>query len=42
MIVLGIDCGSEITGFGVVDVSSPKLRFVDAGAIRVSATASTS
>jgi len=37
MIVLGIDCGSEITGFGVVDGSSPKLRFVDAGAIRVSA-----
>jgi crossover junction endodeoxyribonuclease RuvC len=37
MIVLGIDCGSEITGFGVVDGSAPKLRFVDAGAIRVPA-----
>src|SRR4051812_49430183 len=37
MIVLGIDCGSEITGFGVVDGSSSKLRFVDAGAIRVPA-----
>src|SRR4051812_13860159 len=37
MIVLGIDCGSEITGFGVVDGSASKLRFVDAGAIRVAA-----
>jgi crossover junction endodeoxyribonuclease RuvC len=37
MIVLGIDCGSEITGFGVVDGSGGKLRFVDAGAIRVPA-----
>jgi len=34
MIVLGIDCGSEITGYGVVDGSAGKLRFVDAGAIR--------
>jgi crossover junction endodeoxyribonuclease RuvC len=37
MIVLGIDCGSEITGYGVVDGSGAKLRYVDAGAIRVSA-----
>jgi crossover junction endodeoxyribonuclease RuvC len=37
VIVLGIDCGSEITGFGVVDGSHGKLRFIDAGAIRVSA-----
>jgi len=37
MIVLGIDCGSEITGYGVVDGSGAKLRYVDAGAISVSA-----
>src|SRR5438105_282489 len=37
MIVLGIDCGSEITGYGVVDGAGGKLRYVDAGAIRVSA-----
>ena len=37
MIVLGIDCGSEITGYGVVDGAGGKLRFIDAGAIRVSA-----
>jgi crossover junction endodeoxyribonuclease RuvC len=37
MIVLGIDCGSEITGYGVVDGSGGKLRYIDAGAIRVSA-----
>lgn len=36
MIVLGIDCGSEITGYGVVDGSGGRLRFVDAGAIRIS------
>src|SRR6266404_6047519 len=35
MIVLGIDCGSEITGYGVVDGAGGKLRYVDAGAIRV-------
>jgi crossover junction endodeoxyribonuclease RuvC len=37
MIVLGIDCGSEITGYGVVDGDGGKLRYIDAGAIRVSA-----
>ena len=36
MVVLGIDCGSEITGYGVVDGSGGKLRYIDAGAIRVS------
>src|SRR3954464_1217347 len=36
MIVLGIDCGSEITGYGVVDGGSRALRLVDAGAIKVS------
>src|SRR6478672_6182744 len=36
MIVLGIDCGSEITGYGVVDGDGRALRLVDAGAIKVS------
>src|SRR3954469_2987245 len=36
MIVLGIDCGSEITGYGVVDGDGRALRMVDAGAIKVS------
>jgi crossover junction endodeoxyribonuclease RuvC len=36
MIVLGIDCGSEITGYGVVDGDGRALRIVDAGAIKVS------
>src|SRR4051812_34666550 len=37
MIVLGIDCGSEITGYGVVDGAGGKIRYIEAGAIRVSA-----
>jgi crossover junction endodeoxyribonuclease RuvC len=37
MIILGIDCGSEITGYGVVDGTGGKVRYVDSGAIRVSA-----
>ena len=36
MIVLGIDCGSQITGYGVVDGAAGKLRYIDAGAIRPS------
>lgn len=36
MIVLGIDCGSEITGYGVVDGDGRALRLVDSGAIKVS------
>jgi crossover junction endodeoxyribonuclease RuvC len=37
MRVLGIDCGTELTGYGVVDADpSAKLRCVDCGAIRVS------
>ncbi len=36
MRVLGIDCGTEFTGFGVVDqLSGSELRFVAAGAIRL-------
>src|SRR5438270_7469239 len=34
MRVLGIDCGTEFTGFGVVEQAEPgKLRYVAAGAI---------
>lgn len=36
MRVLGIDCGCEITGYGVVELSSDeRLSFVAAGAIRL-------
>src|SRR5437870_4196880 len=35
MRVLGIDCGSEITGYGVVDEAQGELRFIDAGCIRL-------
>jgi len=37
MRVLGIDCGSEITGFGVVELAHGKLRYIGAGAIRLKA-----
>jgi crossover junction endodeoxyribonuclease RuvC len=37
MRVLGIDCGTEFTGYGVVDAGvSAKLLCIDCGAIRVS------
>jgi crossover junction endodeoxyribonuclease RuvC len=39
MRVLGIDCGSERTGFGVVDTDGRTHRFVTAGVIRTSASA---
>lgn len=34
MLILGIDPGSRITGYGVVDVSTPKPRYVASGCIR--------
>ena len=34
MRILGIDPGTAITGFGVIDCEGPKFRFVDAGVIR--------
>jgi crossover junction endodeoxyribonuclease RuvC len=37
MRVLGIDCGSEVTGYGVVDLAGGKLRYIAAGAIRLKA-----
>jgi crossover junction endodeoxyribonuclease RuvC len=39
MRVLGIDCGCERTGFGVVDTDGRTHRFVTAGVIRTSAAA---
>jgi crossover junction endodeoxyribonuclease RuvC len=37
MRVLGIDCGSETTGYGVVELSDGRLRYIAAGAIRLKA-----
>jgi len=34
MRILGIDPGTAITGFGVIDADGPKFKFVDAGVIR--------
>ena len=36
--VLGIDCGTEVTGYGVVELATDtSLRYVAAGAVRLSA-----
>ena len=39
MRVLGIDCGCERTGFGVIDTDGRTHRFVTAGVIRTATTA---
>lgn len=36
MRVLGIDCGTEITGYGVVEQGGRDLRYIGSGAIRLS------
>ena len=36
MRVLGIDCGSERTGYGVIETDGPEPRMVVAGVIRTS------
>ncbi len=36
MRILGIDCGSERTGYGVVETDGRRHRMIDAGVIRVS------
>ncbi|GED40960.1 crossover junction endodeoxyribonuclease RuvC [Cobetia marina] len=36
MIILGIDPGSRLTGYGVLDVSAAQPRYVDSGCIRMS------
>ena len=38
MRVLGIDCGTERTGFGIIDTDGRSHRFVDAGVIRTRAS----
>ena len=38
MRVLGIDCGSRITGYGVIDTHGPDCALVQCGAIRVKTT----
>lgn len=35
--ILGVDPGSRITGFGVIDVAGAKLHYVDSGCIRTAA-----
>ncbi len=35
MIVLGIDPGSRITGYGVIDISGRNPRYIDSGCIRM-------
>ncbi|MBY0372868.1 MAG: crossover junction endodeoxyribonuclease RuvC, partial [Bryobacteraceae bacterium] len=37
MRILGIDCGTERTGFGVVDSDGVRHRLIGAGVIRTSA-----
>ena len=39
MRVLGLDPGLRVTGWGVIDVTGQRLSFVDAGAIKVPASA---
>ncbi|MBR9830011.1 MAG: crossover junction endodeoxyribonuclease RuvC [Oceanospirillales bacterium] len=36
MLILGIDPGSRITGYGVIDVSGPRIDYVASGCIRIS------
>ena len=33
--ILGIDPGSRITGFGIIDVQGPRVSYVDSGCIRL-------
>ncbi|MGO9243105.1 MAG: crossover junction endodeoxyribonuclease RuvC [Bryobacteraceae bacterium] len=34
MRILGIDCGSRFTGYGVIETGSPRHRLVEAGVVR--------
>ncbi len=36
MIILGIDPGSRITGFGLIDNQQDRIKYLDSGSIRVS------
>jgi crossover junction endodeoxyribonuclease RuvC len=33
--ILGIDCGSHYTGYGVIDTASPRHRLVEAGVVKL-------
>ena len=41
MRVIGIDCGTELTGYGVIDSDGRAHRMVAAGTIRTSARIAT-
>ena len=36
MIILGIDPGSRITGFGLIDNQANRIDYIDSGKIKVS------
>lgn len=38
MRILGIDCGSRVTGYGLIEVQASEYRFVDCGALRPGAS----
>ncbi len=38
MRILGIDCGSRVTGYGLIDVEGSNYRFADCGAVRPGAS----
>ncbi len=38
MVVLGIDPGSRVTGYGVIDWQNNRFRYIDSGCIRLKAT----
>ena len=40
MRILGIDCGSHLTGYGVIETGSPRHRLVEAGVVRTDLRAS--
>ena len=37
MRILGIDCGSQFTGYGVIETGSPRHRLIEAGVVKTSA-----
>jgi crossover junction endodeoxyribonuclease RuvC len=38
MRILGVDCGSRVTGYGVIETGTDRYRYVDCGAIRTKAS----
>lgn len=37
-LIIGIDPGSRLTGYGIIEKDGQKLKFVDAGTIRTETT----